>query len=634
MRINRMITRLVSLKTRYRKVILLFADVFLVSVCYLACWFLINGRVSLENYLPTLLASWGIFVGVFCTSFYFFGMYESLWRYAEAYEYSKCLLATITAAAVFAIITGVLLRPPRFELRVPLSIYFLSAMIAGMSSLMLRVLYRALRTSRYGVKTSSAMKKVLLVGAGETGNAVLQDIARETKRKYDVVCIVDDDPNKIGRTMQRIKIDGDTNDIPRLVEKYGIDVIILAMPRLSGDDRHRITTICAQTKCQLKKVPDLYSLVTNSSSILQQIRDVSVEDLLGREVIEVRGQRSAYLTGKRVLVTGAGGSIGSELCRQILSQRPAKLIMLDIFENGLYAIQQELQRRNGFDCPIACEIATVRDAEKMNVLFERYQPQVVYHAAAHKHVPLMESVPEEAVKNNVFGTHTLAQCADKHHVERFVLISTDKAVNPTNVMGATKRVCEMIIQSINDQSETDFVAVRFGNVLGSNGSVIPLFKEQIAAGGPVTVTDPEIIRYFMTISEAVSLVLTAGEMAKGGEIFVLDMGKPVKILELAENIIRMSGYEPYKEIEIRFTGLRPGEKLYEELLMAEEGLRRTKNEKIFIGGAVKIPAKALNASLDKLRAVSEQNDPALVLKQLHAMVPGFVQERVPLEIEV
>lgn len=618
-----LLTKLAGAKTRYRKLILLLADVVLISLCYLASWYMINGRISLDQYMDTMLISWGIFVVIFCGTYFAFGMYDSLWRYAEAYEYSKCILAAVVASLLFAGVTLLVLQPPRFAARVPFSIYFLSALISGMSTLVLRMVYRAFRTSRYGVKSSSAMKKVMVVGAGETGNAVLHDIAREPKRKYDVVCIVDDDPNKIGRSMQRIKINGDTEDIPKLAKQYGIDVIILAMPRLSSEDRHRITTICAKTKCQLKKVPDLYTLVTDSPSILQQMRDVSVEDLLGREVIEIRETRSTYLTGKRVLVTGAGGSIGSELCWQIMPQGPAQLVLLDISENGLYDVQQALLRKYGPSCPIEAQVASVRDRQKLEQLFVRYRPQVVYHAAAHKHVPLMEDAPDEAVKNNIFGTLNAAEVADACGVERFVTISTDKAVNPTNVMGATKRVCEMIIQCLSARSKTEFVAVRFGNVLGSNGSVIPLFKAQIAAGGPVTVTDPDIIRYFMTISEAVSLVLTAGEMAKGGEIFVLDMGSPVKILELAENLIRMSGYNPYTEIEIQFTGLRPGEKLYEELLMAEEGLRRTPNEKIFVGGALAVEQEALYKGIEVLRLFAEAGDAQGVVRALHALVPGF-----------
>lgn len=602
MKIN--LETLSQLKTKHRKLILLLADIFLISVAYLSTWTMINGRITLTEYLPTLLISWGMFVLVFVLVFWRFGMYESLWRYAEAYEYSKCLLAAIVSSAIFTVLTLIVLKPPLVDRRVPFSIYFLSALLAGMTTLMLRMFYRAIRGSSTVRKLRSETHRVMIIGAGETGNAVLHDILREPTRKYEVVCMVDDDVDKVGRRVQRVKVEGTTDDIIKLVDRYKVDVIILATPSITKENLKRISSICAKTKCQLKKVPNLFSLVDNSASVLSMIRDVSIEDLLGRDVIDVHEGRVSTLTGRVVLVTGAGGSIGSELCRQIMSQSPKKLIMLDISENGLYAIEQELIRTYGPDCPIAAEVATVREESKLDALFEKYKPEIVYHAAAHKHVPLMERAPEEAVKNNIFGTLGVARMADKHRAEKFVMISTDKAVNPTNVMGATKRVCEMLIQCLDQKSETDYVAVRFGNVLGSNGSVIPLFREQIAAGGPVTVTDERIIRYFMTITEAVSLVLTAGEMAEGGEIFVLNMGSPVKILDLAENLIRMSGYEPYTEIEIRFTGLRPGEKLYEELLIDEEGIGQTANEKIFVCGPRVLEAERLWACIENLRAAT------------------------------
>jgi len=603
----------------------MFADLVLISSSYLFSWVILMRRIELADYANTLLLSGLCFVAIFFFVFLFFGMYGSLWRYAEAYEFIKCLLATIVAAGIFVAATWIWLQSPYIASRLPITVYFLSSMMAGISTLFLRMAYRAYRTTRVGRKTSSDVRKVIIVGAGQTGNAVLRDLFREPRQRYDVVCFVDDDVDKVGRRVNRVKVEGTTADIPRLVEKHGIDVIILATPSATIRERSRITNICAQTKCQLKKVPNLYSFVTDAASIMQQIEDVSIEDLLGRAVVDVGAHGSTFLAGKTVLVTGAGGSIGSELCRQVMSQKPKSLIMVDISENNLYDIQQELLMVKGSDKSVSlvAEVASVRDEVKTDLLFERFQPDVVYHAAAHKHVPLMESAPEEAVKNNIFGTLNVARCADRHQVKRFVMISTDKAVNPINVMGASKRVCEMIIQTMAQMSRTEFVAVRFGNVLGSSGSVIPLFKNQIAAGGPVTVTHPDIIRYFMTISEAVSLVMIAGEMASGGEIFVLDMGEPVKILDLAESLIRLSGYEPYRDIGIKFVGLRPGEKLFEELLMSEEGLKTTQNQKIFIGSPIDVSPDRLFESLNSLKVLAADNDTGGVLRLLHELVPEY-----------
>ncbi|MCL2202174.1 MAG: polysaccharide biosynthesis protein [Oscillospiraceae bacterium] len=612
-------------KTRHRKILLMLADFLLITLSYLASWMVLMRIIDFADYYLTLILSAVSFIIIFLLVFLFLGMYGSLWRYAEAHEFLKCLLATVLAAGIFITITWFWLRPPFVAARVPIIVYFLSSMMAGISTLFLRMAYRAYRTTRTGRKSSADKLKVMIVGAGETGNAVLLDLYREPKRRYEVICFADDDINKVGRKIQRVKVEGTTEEIPKIASRLGIDVIILAVPSASNADKSRISNICAKTKCQLKKVPDLYSLVTDATSIMAQITDVSIDDLLGRDVVDVGVQKSDYLSGKTVLITGAGGSIGSELCRQVLSQSPGKLVMVDISENNLYDIQQELLRTRGQrkSIQLFAEVASVRDENKMDLIFERYRPQVVYHAAAHKHVPLMEFSPEEAVKNNVFGTLNVARCADRHDVGRFVMISTDKAVNPINVMGATKRICEMVIQSMQQVSNTEFVAVRFGNVLGSNGSVIPLFKDQIAAGGPVTVTHPDIIRYFMTISEAVSLVLVAGEMAKGGEIFVLDMGEPVKILDLAESLIRLSGYEPYRDIGIKFVGLRPGEKLYEELLMDEEGLNKTRNQKVFIGSPINISPEYLFKSLQELKTYAEKNDAEEILKTLHELVPEY-----------
>ncbi|MEF9983438.1 MAG: nucleoside-diphosphate sugar epimerase/dehydratase [Oscillospiraceae bacterium] len=611
-------------KSKYRRTILMIADIIVTSMCYLFTWSMLIGRVSLHEYFPTLIASWGIYTVVFFVVFLGFGMYESLWRYAEAYEFFKCSLATILASAIFVVISIVFLQPPIVPYQVPCSIYLLSALISGMATLLMRMAYRAYRETTHGKKISSNTQKTMIVGAGYTANQIIQDITRANDSKYDIVCMVDDDPNKINRTMQNIRVYGNCTAIPKLVEKHGIQVIILAIPNLTNKQRRRIVNICSKTKCKLKKVPDMYELVTDKIDIVSQLHNVSVEDLLGRDTITIGKDAAAYLRNKVVMVTGGGGSIGSELCRQIAEYEPKKLIIVDIYENNAYEIQQELLYKYGDKLDLHTEIASVRDTEKIKKLFEEYHPEIIYHAAAHKHVPLMETAPEEAVKNNIFGTLNMVRCANDYGVKHFVMISTDKAVNPTNVMGATKRVCEMIIQCMNQISKTEFVAVRFGNVLGSNGSVIPLFKRQIEMGGPVTVTDPEIVRYFMTIPEATCLVLTAGELAKGGEIFVLDMGESVKILDLAENLIRLSGLEPYKDIQIEFTGLRPGEKLFEELLMDEEGLKKTTNKKIYIGKPIDISPSYLFNYLEDFKRIAYSNNTEEVISKLHELVPTFI----------
>jgi FlaA1/EpsC-like NDP-sugar epimerase len=430
-------------------------------------------------------------------------------------------------------------------------------------------------------------------------------------------CIIDDDKGKWGRFIQGIKVAGGRDKIIECADIYDIDEIIVAMPSISRKEMSEILDICKETNCKLRSLPGMYQLVNGEVSV-SKLRDVEVEDLLGREPIEVDlNSILGYVQGQKVLVTGGGGSIGSELCRQIAGHKPAQLIIVDIYENSAYDIQQELLT----DYPslnLVVLIASVRNTNRMNQIFETYKPDIVYHAAAHKHVPLMETSPNEAVKNNVFGTWKTAYAAATNGTRRFVMISTDKAVNPTNIMGASKRICEMIIQVFNKHYDTEFVAVRFGNVLGSNGSVIPLFKKQILAGGPVTVTHPEIIRYFMTIPEAVSLVLQAGAYAKGGEIFVLDMGKPVKILDLARNLIRLSGYRVDEDIKIEFTGLRPGEKLYEELLMAEEGMKETANKLIYIGKPIEIDEDKFFVQLKELKEASknESGDVRALIKEI------------------
>ncbi len=601
----------------HRSVVMAFADLLVISCAYIFTWAMLIGRISLEEYGPIMVWSGLIFVALYLVVFKLFGMYDSLWRYAEMYEFLKCCFASLCAILLFLIITLLLFTEPRL----PISVYFISALFSSSLTVYYRMFYRVYRSGKLHQKSGKVQTKVLLVGAGNAAATLLTELHKAPDSSYYVVCAVDDDPDKLGRKIHSIRIEGTTEDIPPLVQKYGAEMIIVAVPSASSHDRKRILSVCAKTPCKLRILPDVLDLMTGS--IVSQIRDVAVEDLLGREVITLSSKTSELITGRRVLVTGGGGSIGSELCRQIALQNPAQLVIADIYENNAYEIEQELRRRYGGTLQLTAEICSVRDAARLDLLFDRYRPEIVFHAAAHKHVPLMENCPEEAVKNNIFGTLNAARCADKYGARRFVMISTDKAVNPTNVMGATKRVCEMIVQAMDRKSETCFVAVRFGNVLGSNGSVIPLFKEQIAHGGPVTVTHPDIVRYFMTIPEAVSLVLGAGGMASGGEIFVLDMGEPVKIRDLAENLIRLSGLEPDRDIAIVYSGLRPGEKLYEELLLSEEGLTKTENQKIYVGRPIDIDPELLFSRLDELRPLAAANDARGVLAALKQLVPTY-----------
>ena len=459
--------------------------------------------------------------------------------------------------------------------------------------------------------------KCLVVGAGAAGNSIIKEIEFSSYISRKVCCVIDDNPGCWKKQLRGIPIEGGRECIPSMVKKYEIDEIIVAIPSAKPSQLKGILEICKETGCKIRILPAIYQLINGEVNV-SKLREVEIEDLLGRESVQVNlDEIMGYVSNKVVMVTGGGGSIGSELARQIASHQPKQLLIVDIYENNAYDIQQELKEKYP-DLNLKVLIASVRNTKRIESIFATYRPQIVYHAAAHKHVPLMEESPNEAIKNNVFGTYKTAIAADLYHVEKFVMISTDKAVNPTNIMGASKRICEMIIQSMNRKSQTDYVAVRFGNVLGSNGSVIPLFKKQIAHGGPVTVTHPDIIRYFMTIPEAVSLVLQAGAYAKGGEIFVLDMGEPVKILDLAKNLIKLSGYKVGEDIEIVFTGLRPGEKMYEELLMSEEGLQDTENKLIHIGKPIVFDEDKFENDLKKLKmaAESENMDVRSIVKEL------------------
>lgn len=527
--------------------------------------------------------------------FALFRMYTSLWEFASVEEMMRIILACILAEAehfigmtVIFYSKGGYVMPRSFWL---LELVTLIVLVGGS-----RFFYRVLRRMSRSYKVDKE-KRILLVGAGDAGNTILREIKQSQYLAGKIVCAVDDDRSKINRYIQGVKIVGSRIDIPWVVEKYSITDIFIAIPSLPRKELKEIVDLCSKTPCRIKTLPGMYQIINDEVSV-RKMRDVSIEDLLGRDEIEVENDKIAeYVSGKVVMVTGGGGSIGSELCRQIADYKPSKLVIVEIYENNAYDIQQELKVTHP-ELNLVTLIASVRNTNRMDYIFSTYKPEIVFHAAAHKHVPLMEDSPSEAIKNNVYGTLKLSKMCDAYGVKRMVLISTDKAVNPTNVMGASKRMCEMIVQAYNARSKTEFVAVRFGNVLGSNGSVIPLFEKQIAAGGPVTVTHKDIVRYFMTIPEAVMLVLMAGSMAKGGEIFVLDMGEPVKIDDMARNLIRLSGYVPDRDIEIVYTGLRPGEKLYEELLMDEEGTQSTENELIHIGHPIDFDEEAFLKELE------------------------------------
>ena len=529
-------------------------------------------------------------------------LYKSVWRYASANELLNIIFATSCAAVAQTLYCHI------FGWNMPRSYYVIYWFILTVLTCGIRFGYRILRllnSKRDSLFGKEKKVNVMVIGAGAAGNMILKEIESSRYLNLQAKCIIDDQPGCHGKLIRGIPIVGGRDKILDAAQQYGVDEIIFAIPSANVQTRKEILDICKETGCKLRTLPGVYQLINGDVSV-SKLKEVEIEDLLGREPIEINTKEVFdYVSGKTVLVTGGGGYIGSELCRQIASHHPKRLIIVDIYENNAYDIQQELLSKHP-TLDLQVLIASVRNTNRINTIFEEFRPDIVYHAAAHKHVPLMEVSPNEAIKNNVMGTYKTALAADHYGTERFVLISTDKAVNPTNVMGASKRICEMIIQMMNQRSTTNFVAVRFGNVLGSNGSVIPLFKKQIAEGGPVTVTDPEITRYFMTIPEAVSLVLQAGAYARGGEIFVLNMGKPVKILDLATNLIKLSGYKVGEDIEIKFTGLRPGEKMYEELLMDEEGLKKTANRMIFIGKPLEYDTEIFSEQLEQLILEAQQ----------------------------
>ena len=549
-------------------------------------------------------------------------LYKSVWRYASATELLNIVFATTCAAIAQIILCNVMNQ------KMPRSYYMIYWFLLFGMCCVIRFSYRILRlvnSKRIDRADKEKRNNVMLIGAGAAANAILKEIESSSYLNLNVKCIIDDNPGCHGKFLRGVPIVGGRDKIIDAVGQYAVDEIIFAIPSANTQTRKEILDICKESGCKLRTLPGIYQLINGDVSV-SKLKEVEIEDLLGRDPIEINTEEVLnYVSGKVVLVTGGGGSIGSELCRQIAGHHPKQLIIVDIYENNAYDIQQELIRKHP-ELNLQVLIASVRNTARINDIFATYRPNIVFHAAAHKHVPLMEVSPNEAIKNNVMGTYKTAKAADKYGAEKFVLISTDKAVNPTNVMGASKRICEMVIQMMNQKSETNFVAVRFGNVLGSNGSVIPLFKKQIAEGGPVTVTDPNIIRYFMTIPEAVSLVLQAGAYARGGEIFVLDMGKPVKILDLATNLIKLSGYKVGEDIEIQFTGLRPGEKMYEELLMDEEGLKKTANKMIFIGKPIDFDTEVFEKQLEELILHAKQEDKD-IRKEIKDIVPTY-QETV------
>ncbi len=559
---------------------------------------------ELKMYLPGIHNYVLINVITTLVIFVVLNLYNRVWSYASAHEAVSIIVACLSSTALQALGMNLLfIREPRSY---PI-IYF---MLLTMTTLITRFSYRMLHIMEQGMaRSKSRARNTIVIGAGEAGSMIITELKTSRYLNQKVVCVIDDNPFKKGKYIHGIKIVGGRDVIEKYAEKYNAEEIILAIPSASPKDTKDILRICNRTSCKMKVLPGMYQLINEDISV-SKLREVSIEDLLGRDTIDIDLESvGEYVHNKRVLVTGGGGSIGSELCRQIAAHQPRQLIIFDIYENNAYDIQQELKRKYP-GLQLDTLIGSVRNTKRIEGVMEMYRPDVVFHAAAHKHVPLMEDSPNEAIKNNVLGTYKTARAADKFGVKKFVLISTDKAVNPTNIMGASKRLCEMIIQTFSKYSNTEYVAVRFGNVLGSNGSVIPLFKKQMEEGGPVTVTHPDIIRYFMTIPEAVSLVLQAGAYAHGGEIFVLDMGEPVKIADLAKNLIRLSGYTLGVDMEIKYTGLRPGEKLYEELLTKEEGLKKTANDLIFIGKPLEFDEVHFLSQLRELEeaAIDESRD--------------------------
>lgn len=607
-------------RTKNIAITLIICDAFFTLIAYgMALCIRFDFRISQipKLYSSIWLNSLVLHILISLGVYYILGLYSSLWRYAGIVEIQRTFCASGISALIHIVVVTLVFG------RMPIAYYLIGWILEFMFITAIRCSYRGARKIRNIYKQkSNNLETVMVIGAGEAGITIIRELVNSDHVNARVCCVIDDDVNKHNKYLYGFKIIGGRDKIIETVKEFGIQRIIFAIPTATPKDRKEILEICSNTGCNVQVLPGIYQMFNGEVS-LNSLKEVSVEELLGRDSIKVNSEEIfAYVKDKVIMVTGGGGSIGSELCRQIASHNPKHLVIVDMYENNAYDIQQELKMKNKA-LNLSVIVASVRDTRRMDNVFETFRPDIVYHAAAHKHVPLMEVSPQEAVKNNVFGTYKTAIAAIKYDVKKFVFISTDKAVNPTSVMGATKRVCEMMIQDLNRRSNTEFVAVRFGNVLGSNGSVIPLFKKQIKSGGPVTVTHPDVIRYFMTIPEAVSLVLQAGAYGKGGEIFVLDMGEPVKIDTLARNLIKLSGMKPDEDIKIEYTGLRQGEKLYEELLMEEEGLVKTANNMIFIGKPIEMNYDTFESDLLRIKEVAENNRETDVIDLLKKIVKTY-----------
>ena len=617
---------MIKFAKKHRNILLRFFDIIVIAISYYIAEIIINNKIFLtQEMTKEIFISAVLAILVYGGVLQIFQTYKNITRYENGNDYLVYVLACLISCTIM-VFFNVLNIIPTVDERTNL----IAGLIIVVSVIGYRVLLRMILNDTYeGKVKNDDRKKVLIIGAGEATKILISTIKSSMKNIYSIVGLIDDNPNKVDYAISGKKILGTRFDIPRICKGNNVDVIFFTISNISNEDRKKILEICQETGCKVRILPGTKELIKDKP-IMQNFRDVEIEDLLGRDPIKLDNKNIKELIhNKVVLVTGGGGSIGSELCRQIIRFEPERLVIVDIYENNLYDIEQEL-KYNYPQAKIDAIVASVRDKDRLNEIFNEFKPYLVFHAAAHKHVPLMETSPLEAIKNNVFGTYNAVNCADEYNVKRFVLISTDKAVNPTNIMGATKRLCEMIIQAKNKVSNTEYVAVRFGNVLGSNGSVVPLFKKQIAHGGPVTVTHKDITRFFMTIPEAVSLVLQAMSGAKGGEIFVLDMGEPVKIYDMAKKLIKLSGLEPDVDIPIKVTGLRPGEKLYEEILMAEEGLTETKHDKIHIAKPCNVDIKMIINKLDKLKRLvdtnnNEQTDE--IKKVIHEVVPTYKEKK-------
>lgn len=619
---------------KYRAMILYIIDIMIINISYIiSAFLLVNNHIEKLQYVQLLYNTVVLSLFVYLVTFNILDVYRNITRFENGIDYIKYIGLSIFSGAIVILI--------KFLFKAPLmgykEIVFATILIA-VAIVSYRVIIRFLLNEINPIeKERTERKNLLIIGAGEAANEIIKTVKNTMKGYYNIVGLIDDNPNKMNYAISGIKILGTRDDIAEICKQYKVDVIFFSISNIDNKNKKEILNICQETGVKIRVLPSVADIIKNKS-LLQNLRDVEIEDLLGREPITLANENIGKLIkGKSILVTGGGGSIGSELCRQIAKFNPSRLIIFDIYENNLYNIEMEL-KQNHYDekFEIVAIVGSVRDKKRLEQVFKKYNPYLVFHAAAHKHVPLMEVSPLEAIKNNVFGTYNVANYADKYSVKRFILISTDKAVNPTNIMGATKRMCEMIIQAFNQKSKTEFAAVRFGNVLGSNGSVLPLFKKQIANGGPVTVTHRDITRFFMTIPEAVSLVLQAMSYAKGGEIFVLDMGEPVKIYDLAVSLIKLSGLEPNVDIPIEITGLRPGEKLYEELLMSEEGLQTTAHNKIFIGKPSDITYEQMLKKLGKLEEIIQNENISVnkIKDTMKQVVPTYKEpEEINLKVE-